>query len=239
MTHKIRKGNETLHLASCISYGSDRVKCKTCNLYKDRSSFYKEKRNANGLKGSCKDCHNTKERSYRAKNIKKIRDKEAKYRKSKRKEENERINKWRSENPDRVSEISSKSYYKNHKRNIEVRKIYRKNRLKNDIEFRIRDSLRKRLGTAIRNCQKSGSAVRDLGCSIEDLKKHLESQFQEGMSWDNWGRGKDCWHIDHIVPLVSFNLEDREEFLKACHYSNLQPLWEVDNLRKGAKIETK
>ena len=113
--------------------------------------------------------------------------------------------------------------------------MYRKNRLKNDIEFRIRDSLRKRLSTAIRNCQKSGSAVRDLGCSIEDLKDRLESQFQPGMSWDNWGRGKDCWHIDHIIPLSSFNLEDREEFLKACHYTNLQPLWEVDNLKKGSK----
>ena len=235
MTHKIRKGNETLYLASCISCGSDMVKCKTCNLYKDRSSFYKEKRNANGLKGSCKDCHNTRERTYRAKNIKKIREKEAKYRKSRRKEENERINKWRSENPDRVSEISSKSYYKNHERNVEVRKVYRKNRLKNDIEFRIRDSLRKRLSTAIRNCQKSGSAVRDLGCSIEELKKHLESQFQSGMSWENWTT--DGWHIDHITPLASFDLSDPEQLKKACHYTNLQPLWAEDNLVKSNKIE--
>jgi hypothetical protein len=70
-----------------------------------------------------------------------------------------------------------------------------------------------------------------LGCSIPELKTYLESKFQEGMSWENWGIYG--WHIDHIIPLDAFNLTNREEFLKACHYTNLQPLWAEENLKKG------
>jgi hypothetical protein len=83
---------------------------------------------------------------------------------------------------------------------------------------------------SIRNNQKVGSAVRDLGCSIEELKFYLETQFQEGMSWDNYSLNG--WHIDHIVPLTYFDLTDRDQLLKACHYTNLQPLWAEDNHRK-------
>ena len=78
-----------------------------------------------------------------------------------------------------------------------------------------------------------GSAVRDLGCSVEELKRHLEKQFQPKMNWENYGLYG--WHIDHIKPLVNFDLTNREQFLEACHYTNLQPLWAEDNLSKGAK----
>lgn len=73
--------------------------------------------------------------------------------------------------------------------------------------------------------------MRDLGCSIEQLKEYLAARFQPGMSWSNHGE----WHIDHIVPLSSVDLEDQEQLLKVCHYSNLQPLWAGDNSRKGNK----
>lgn len=84
---------------------------------------------------------------------------------------------------------------------------------------------------AIKVNAKSGSAVRDLGCSVDFLKTYLESLFQSGMSWDNWTLNG--WHIDHISPLSSFNLSNRDELLKACHYTNLQPLWAKDNLAKS------
>ncbi len=80
--------------------------------------------------------------------------------------------------------------------------------------------------------QKVGSAVRDLGCSVDKLKKHLESRFRFGMTWENYG----MWHIDHIRPLASFDLTDRVQFLQACHYTNLQPLWAPENLGKGARV---
>jgi hypothetical protein len=81
---------------------------------------------------------------------------------------------------------------------------------------------------------KSGSAVRDLGCSFEKLKRHLESQFQPGMTWKNYGLHG--WHIDHIKPLVLFDLTNRKQFLEACNYKNLQPLWAKENLSKKGKI---
>jgi len=104
-------------------------------------------------------------------------------------------------------------------------------RYKTDISYRLTRVLRARLNMAIKNCNKSGSAIRDLGCSIEDLKKYLESKFQPGMSWNNWTN--DGWHIDHIIPLSSFDLTNKENIKIACNYKNLQPLWASDNIRKG------
>jgi hypothetical protein len=117
-------------------------------------------------------------------------------------------------------------------RNREYKRCYVANRKKDPL-FKLQNNLRIRLITAIKQGSKAGSAVKDLGCSIEELKQYLESKFQPGMSWDNWGRHG--WHIDHIKPLSRFDLSNREEFLKACHYTNLQPLWAIDNIRKGNK----
>ena len=100
-----------------------------------------------------------------------------------------------------------------------------------NVNFRISNNLRKRLNSALRRGTKSGSAVRDLGCSINELKNHLEKMFDMGMNWDNYGL--DGWEIDHIKPLSWFDLTKREQLLAACHYSNLRPMWGVDNKSKG------
>jgi len=113
------------------------------------------------------------------------------------------------------------------------RKWYRE-KYQNDIQFKLAARLRVRLYEAINRNFKSGSAVDDLGCTIQELKVYLENQFQEGMTWDNWTT--DGWHIDHKKPLSKFNLTDREQFLKACHYTNLQPLWWYVNLSKSDKL---
>ena len=109
---------------------------------------------------------------------------------------------------------------------------YRRRRSKEDVNYRIARALRKRTNMAIRNNAKSGSAVRDLGCSISQFRLYIENQFESGMSWDNYGE----WHLDHVMPLASFNLEDRSEFLTACNWLNYQPMWAKDNISKGAKI---
>ena len=112
-------------------------------------------------------------------------------------------------------------------------KKYKYDRRRRDEAFRIAHNLRSRLPSIIRHSVKSGSFVRDLGCSVEELKSYLESKFQPGMSWGNYGLYG--WHIDHISPLVKFDLTKREELLKAVNYTNLQPLWAKDNLSKGFK----
>ena len=108
-------------------------------------------------------------------------------------------------------------------------------KLDNDIQYKLACSLRDRLRKAIKGNAKVGSAVVDLGCPIVFFKKYLESKFQLGMNWENWGLGNEKWHIDHIKPLIKFDLTDREQLLIACHYTNLQPLWQKDNLKKGAR----
>ena len=113
-------------------------------------------------------------------------------------------------------------------------KEYEIKRKKHDVEFRIAKNIRSRVSKAIKLDIKRGSSIDDLGCSIEFLKKYLESKFTEGMTWDTYGHKG--WHVDHIIPLISFNLSDPEEFKKACHYTNLQPLWAIDNLKKNSKI---
>ena len=73
-----------------------------------------------------------------------------------------------------------------------------------------------------------------VGCTIEELKIYLEKQFKEGMTWENRGI---VWHIDHIKPISKFDLTNEEEQKKCFHYTNLQPLFAIDNLRKSNKYQ--
>ncbi len=111
---------------------------------------------------------------------------------------------------------------------------YTSKRLKSDISFKLRTRIRQRLRIAIKCNYNKGSTIELLGCSIKHLKEYIESKFKPGMSWDNWSlKG---WHIDHIKPLSSFDLNSPQQLKEACHYTNLQPLWALDNLTKGSKV---
>ena len=140
--------------------------------------------------------------------------------------------KWRLKNKEHLRELRKNYRLKNKNVIREYHAKYCNNRRKNDVLFKISCGLRNRIGTAIKGNWKSGSAVRDLGCSIEDFKKYIEPKFQLGMSWSNYGK----WHLDHIIPLSSFDLKNKEQFLKACHYTNYQPLWKLDNLQKSNRL---
>ena len=133
-----------------------------------------------------------------------------------------------------------KVYYENNKQDvIDYGKKYRKEKFKNDIQFRIAENLRHRLYGAVIGNYKSGSAVADLMMSIADFKIYLEERFYpnpdtgEMMSWENYGFYG--WHIDHIIPLSAFDLTKREELLKAVHYSNLRPMWAKRNMSEGSR----
>jgi len=100
------------------------------------------------------------------------------------------------------------------------------------IHRKIAINIRNRVNLAIGRQSKSDSTMALLGCTVPELIAHLESLFQDGMSWQNHGRYG--WHIDHIRPCVSFDLSDSEQQRQCFHYTNLQPLWAGDNLRKGS-----
>ena len=87
-----------------------------------------------------------------------------------------------------------------------------------------------------KHIEKSNRTLKLLGCSALQLKQHLESKFQEGMTWEN--HGYFGWHVDHIQPLASFDFSDTRQIEKAFHYTNLQPLWAHENLRKHAKVNS-
>ena len=81
----------------------------------------------------------------------------------------------------------------------------------------------------------SSKAARLLGCTIPEYRAYLESKFKPGMTWENWGKSRERWHIDHIVPLSSFDLTDPEQLARCYHYTNTQPLWWIDNIRKNPR----
>lgn len=108
-----------------------------------------------------------------------------------------------------------------------------KGRLLNDVQFKLATRLRIRMYCALKQNNKAGSAIKELGCTVSELKSYLEKQFKDGMTWKNWG--KKGWHIDHVKPLSSFDLTDSNQFAKAVHYTNLQPMWAEENLSKSNK----
>lgn len=111
--------------------------------------------------------------------------------------------------------------------------IYERNRKSNDPKFKLVKTLRSRLNSALKrkNVQKGISTLDLTGCELQFLKEYLEAKFVKGMSWENHGE----WHIDHIKPCCSFNLEDEDEQKKCFHFTNLQPMWAKENLSKGGK----
>jgi hypothetical protein len=187
--------------------------CKECKIEKALASFYIRKSGTPHY--PCKVCRKQTYENNREKYIKKTKDNYTK-------------------NKELILEYKKEYYKKNKKQIIAQKKIYEKKRRKEDVCFRLKKQLRTRLLMALASNAKTGSAVNDLGCSIEFLKTYLESKFQLGMSWDN--HSIHGWHIDHIKPLASFNLTDRKELIKACHYTNLQPLWSDINWKKQNKI---
>ncbi len=218
------------------------VQCSRCKTDKAPSEFNKDKSHKNGLKSECRVCTkdmykewSTSEDGQRYKqeydkaryyeNIEHEKKRMKKWREANRDHHIAQVKAWREENPDKVKE---------YERNRPSRAAWYRKKRREDINFRIAGSLRSRLRAATRaqlagGSPKKGSAIENLGYSMDEFIFHLEGLFQEGMSWDNYGE----WHIDHVLPLSGFDLSDPEQVKKACHYTNLQPLWAEDNLRKG------
>ena len=143
-------------------------------------------------------------------------------------EQRQRCREWHARNSTQRAE-------QRRRRRIENNDVRAKDRARvaqyraTDPQWRVKKALRARLGSAIKRKQKSGSAISDLGCSVEYLMSYLAGKFGPEMSWDNW---PSVWQIDHIMPLASFDLTDRTQFLAACHYTNLQPLTISDHKQK-------
>jgi len=130
--------------------------------------------------------------------------------------------------------LTRKAYYKKNierhrKINGEAKKRWRE---ENGFAFRVITRMRRRVDSALyygyKNLNKN---IETIGCTPLFLRDYMEEQFKPGMTWDNRGE----WHIDHVIPISAFDLSDPVQQAKCFHYTNLQPLWGIDNIRKGAK----
>lgn len=159
--------------------------------------------------------------------------KQKKYRKNHKDEIKIRDKKYQEEHKEEKKIYDKKYELENkNKRRIQKKK-YINNRRKTDVRFKISGNLRCRVRCAIKGDVKSLSTMMLVGCGIDYLLFRLQSQFQSGMSWNNYGK----WEIDHIKPCSSFDLSKETQQRKCFHYTNLQPLWAKDNLLKSNKYE--
>lgn len=214
-------------------------KCSTCKIEKELFNFHKVSQNKDGLHEQCKKCRKEKAKCFYEDNRDSILEKTKKYCEDHKETRLKYEKRYKEEHKEEIVLYHKRRYEENREEIIAHQCAYIKERRKNDPIFRLIGSMRTRLNKAIKNNQKVGSAIRDLGCSINFFKGYIEAQWYanletgEKMTWDNYGLYG--WHLDHRISLSSFDLTDREQFLKACHFSNLQPLWAKDNRRKGKK----
>jgi hypothetical protein len=118
---------------------------------------------------------------------------------------------------------------------IAVKGAYIRNREKADVEFCLLQRIRSRMGAVLRGKARERSTLRLIGCSLPELKAHLEGQFKTGMAWSNYGE----WHVDHVRPCASFDFSDPTSLSLCFHYTNLQPMWGQDNIKKNSRWEGK
>ena len=191
-------------------------KCKICNVSKSTDNFYTFKRNTkNGvstyMKPYCKAC------------------------------ESKKTAKWNKDNRAKRKKTMRKSYHRaklgvqrkprqTHEEIMAKSLQYRRKRYRTDPTYRLLKNLRSRVRSALNGNRKSAATQALLGIRVDECRKYIEAMFTEGMSWDS------NIHIDHIVPCASFDMSDPEQQRKCFHYTNLQPLWGPENLKKSDRI---
>ena len=185
--------------------------CTKCKIEKDVCEFRKDKTKKDGLYSSCKSC----KLQWACDNKELV---------------NSSNRRYKQNNIEKVRSHTS-LYQKNNREKINLRRVYY---IKNNPIFKLSCSIRSRMWNFLyySNISKRNGTFDIVGCSPEFLKEYLEKQFTEGMTWDN--HGNLGWHIDHIIPLSS--AKNEEELYKLFHYTNLQPLWSIDNILKSNKI---
>jgi len=237
-------------------------KCNKCCQIKKFSEFHKHRLQKDGYNTLCKECRKPITEQYYYKNRDEINKKQQinyyKNHEKNLKKDRERIKKERVKrnlkskeyyinNLEKVKEYHKKYYQKNKNRIIEKsrkwceenKELYlksRRERIKerknNDIFFKLKCKLKTDIYISIRRKKRNKRLEDILGVSIENFKKHIEYQFEEWMTWDNWG--KSTWHIDHIIPLCS--AKDENEIYELWYYTNMRPISAIENLKKGGKL---
>jgi len=223
--------------------------CSKCRINKELCEFQKNSHSKNGYRSECSKCSKEAkkrlpkekklnyDKQYREKNREKIREKQKEYYLKNIDKERERIKKRQSNKKvikkpksEEDKKLTKQIWLEKNKDNIRQKK---RDKYKNNIIHKLSGNVRNRMNSFLKtnNIRKDNKTFDIIGCTPEFLKEHIEKLFHKGMNWGN----RNEWHIDHIIPLSSAKTE--EDIYKLCYYTNLQPLWRLDNLKKGNKIK--
>jgi hypothetical protein len=194
-------------------------KCSRCGSLKPLQSFRHQNDRAN-RSSHCDECrkeyHRRYDRANRDPNERRVRARSYYWNNRNRALQSSR--KWRLNNPEKQLAQSRR----------------RNTRKRLNVQSRISEALRARVRDAIKYNRKSASTMTLLGCKIPSFRTYLESLWETGMNWENYGHKG--WHIDHIIPCSLFDLSKPEHQRRCFHFSNMQPMWWTENLSKGSKI---
>lgn len=233
-----------------VEDGIEKRWCGKCKKYSPLERFGRSSSTWDGLRSTCKDCLHEQNvankdriteynKNYWQKTMEIQKEKSKQWRNENKDRARENMQRWLTENSEykkqkdkEYREAHKEEYKENHRR--WRKENYEKMKEENGPEF-IKHKLKTNIGRRIREIlgqNKSERCMDYVGCSLENLKAHLESTFKDDMSWENYGK----WQIDHKIPCAAFDMGDPIE-QKACwHYTNLQALWAIDNILKKDKF---
>lgn len=238
-------------------------KCKKCQIGKSLDQYGDNKNNSDGKSIYCKECERLRGIEYRKKNREKVSQSSKNWRKKNPEKYKKTIESYLDKNPNMISKERLKIYRKDEnfrKKQSNRRKEYylnnieqerkkskkyyhdnkdvirrknnewKNNKRKTDGFYRMKINLRHRLRDYLIGESKGKRTKEIVGLDKTEFKSYIESKFIEGMSWENYGE----WHLDHIIPLCQ--AKNNQDALRLNHYTNLQPLWAEENLRKNRKL---
>ena len=198
--------------------------CNTCKQEKERSCFWDEKKSKDGKNGCCSNCMRKKgkiyQQTYHQNPLNKLKEKE----RGKRRRAIYHTPEYNTKQREK-----RKKYDLTHKKApVDYKKKYE--RFKNNPNEMIKHYLRNRINKVLKGNCKDAHTMELIGCSFEFFQQYFESLFKQEMTWKNHGRYG--WHIDHIIPCVTFDFSKPEEQRKCFHYTNLQPLWATTKIAR-------
>jgi hypothetical protein len=219
--------------------------CSKCKIEKDVCEFSARKNRKCKFKSRCKLCTNENGKKYRENNSELVKSRKKIYYNNNSEKLNKKTREWYEKNSEKSCQQKKEYYVKNRELVLERSKLWVKNnrdKVNNYVKrkkektplFKVELNIRSRMAQYLKqkNITKRNKTYDIVGIDINGLKKHIEEQFENGMTWENYGMYG--WHIDHKIPLCSAANEN--ELLKLFHYTNLQPLWAEDNLKKNGKL---
>ena len=215
-----------------------KVSCKKCGIEYElcQEYFYKARTNMTGYSVRCKSCDRARVKNYADKNKDKESSRHKRWREENRETYLEGKRNYRKNNKEKIA-LSDKIYSANNREKINKRERVRR---KKDPTLRLRQNVASAIGNKAREggIVKKSKTWNALPYTPQQLREHLENQFENWMNWDNYGCGKGKWNIDHIIPQTRLLYDDLEHpnFVKCWSLDNLRPLCSIENSSKNNKV---